>query len=1629
MTKLIKLMPLLFGLALMAGLPVTVSGQQSATVQFAQAQYQVSESVGRAALVIDVIGTPQSCPVASPFSVQVDTRQGSATPSGDYVAFSGLVSFAACQAQRSVQIALRDNSTVERDESFTVQLSRPAALDPAITLGTDEATVTIVDDDLSFIRLNSFDYSVGENGGTVEVTAEASHPIAFPVDVQLSTFDATALAGEDYQATSTTLNFAPGDTSQSTEITIINDDLVETDVESFQVALSTQETNPDISVRTLRSNVSITDDDSATVSLSSAEYTVSETSGTVRITVQVDGGPAGCPVDFRFSVRLSTLDGTAVSGDTTFDFTQLQSATLVFDACDRQSDIEITIFNDLIVERTETFRLKLERTPALDEDIRLGRTDATVDIEDNDTATLSLSVPDSAVAEGNGPITIAATVVTPDISCPVEFPFSVRLSTIEDTAENSDFSRLRDHTLRFAACDKIKDARINISDDRFVEHTESFMVRMEPTPDLDDTITFGTSEGTVEITDDDEASVSFRKTYNSVVEDEESVELCVEVTQPGVAFPFFVNFQLDRPDDRATFNSDYRPSATFLEIRSRALSQCVDVIIVDDAITEAPESFEVQMQKSSGLIASVSLDPVKEVTEVEILDDDSATVGFMDRSPQTESIWAVTEGESYRVDIHPYPDLICPAQFYFEVGLSYTDPDNALVTGTTIPSDVPFDPCQNIHAFDVNTTSVEEGEIAEVVFTLGAISAENPTRPDGQFVGYQPIQLESDPTFTLKVFDTASSFLQFDSPEYGVDEGDGTVTVEVSFSDPLTEDLTLEFQVTNSTARSGSDYTQDTSEVTVATGASSATHTITIVDDSTLEPTEQFIVRVVPGDGSDQFDGYGLLETSVVIEDDDTASVSFANSEVVVNEGDWFQVELLVTSPEDDCGINFPFAVSVPYTGPAGSVTGGPGSSPLFSFRACESARAMNFRAGEDAGDSEVEFSLAANRFSDSRIAPGPTPALTVRILDTDPFAHNPSEDFDTLSAAGNTNPEGIWSDGTTMWVADTADDKIYAYNLATKAREEGKEFNTLAAAGNNNPEGIWSNGTTMWVVDEGDDTIYAYNMSTKARDSDKDINILSGEGDGFPDHIWSNGRTIWLADPVPDKIFAYDLTTKERDAEKDFDTLDAGNTVAEGLWSDGTTMWVADQNPDKIFAYDLASKERDADKEFNTLDDAANNIPSGLWSDGKTMWVADYEDGKIYAYYMPPNAMTRPAIRPRTTRSSVDDVPEPQPAKVDAIKVDECVTEVDGSEDDGSGEEGSSDQVESPEVGSIQVGGAVSGQWESDCASISRGGSLAQYYSFSLPITTAVEIDLSSSLDTYLVLRRDGLSGEVVAQDDNSGDGLGSRISQTLPAGDYMIEATTANTASVEAEFSLFITIVPRVLYSGSVSSVAHRGYAPVGPTMTVKLLPTLPTGTLEITIEDTDGFASGAGPLGGPQTESGSAGTVLIALPQSAWLAYSDLTVEAKQSGSWATHTISDEEDLLAEEDMDSDFSSILDQVSGLVQEGADATGIVDSLNTLLSGASVPAAVPDSSALDDIFTEDYSNCVSQVVVPWLVKASETMGVRVSVPVEISVGDYLSVAASFVADGDEKALAQLHDLMDTKEEPPGCQRPTEPEN
>ena len=110
-----------------------------------------------------------------------------------------------------------------------------------------------------------------------------------------------------------------------------------------------------------------------------------------------------------------------------------------------------------------------------------------------------------------------------------------------------------------------------------------------------------------------------------------------------------------------------------------------------------------------------------------------------------------------------------------------------------------------------------------------------------------------------------------------------------------------------------------------------------------------------------------------------------------------------------------------------------------------------------------------------------------------------------------------------------------------------------------------------------------------------------------------------------------------------------------------------------------------------------------------------------------------------------------------------------------------------------IEHHGSTSGAWTPACVSVSRTGYTyyAKFYTFTLTQASTVTITLTSEdvPDTYLyLLEGAGGSGAILHHNDDidtAGGDFGSRISESLPAGIYTIEATT-NYRNVTGNFTL---------------------------------------------------------------------------------------------------------------------------------------------------------------------------------------------------------------------------------------------------
>ena len=181
-------------------------------------------------------------PAGQPVTVSYSTANGTATAAGaDYTPTVGTLTFAAGETVKTVSVAVTGDTMVELDEQFTLNLSAPVNA----VIGDGVGVATIVNDDVDTApstppAVSIADLAVAEGDGEHShfmFTVTLDKASDETVTVQYSTSDGTAIAGVDYTATTGTVTFAPGVTTQLVHVDVIGDAAAEQH-ETFTVTLS-----------------------------------------------------------------------------------------------------------------------------------------------------------------------------------------------------------------------------------------------------------------------------------------------------------------------------------------------------------------------------------------------------------------------------------------------------------------------------------------------------------------------------------------------------------------------------------------------------------------------------------------------------------------------------------------------------------------------------------------------------------------------------------------------------------------------------------------------------------------------------------------------------------------------------------------------------------------------------------------------------------------------------------------------------------------------------------------------------------------------------------------------------------------------------------------------------------------------------------------------------------------------------------------------------------------------------------------------------------------------------------------------------------------------------------------------
>ena len=522
-------------------------------------------------------------PSSSTLNVHYTTANGTALAGQDYVAQSGILTFAPGVTQQDILVGIAGDAIVEGDETFTVTLSDPS--DGASILD-GSATGTIVDDDASLsIAAASADAAEGNAGTTaltftVTRTGETSRPATANWAVSGPAVDGADFAGGTLPSGTVTLGI--GETSRTIALHVAGDTQFESD-ESFTVTLS--DPGPGTSLGTTSAMGVIRNDDSAPASLSIAATSADKPEG------QAGSTP------FTFTVtRSGDLDGTAsahwaVDGlavDAT-DFADgvLPSGTLSFATGETSKIVSIDVAGDTVVEANEAFSVVLSN-PGVG--AILGTASASGIIH-NDDSSLSIVATHADRSEGDTGTTPFTFTVTRsgDLDGIVSAHWAVDGSAVDAT----DFANgvLPSGTVSFAAGETSKIISIEVAGDTVVEANEAFAVGLS-SPSAGVILDTASATGTIV---NDDASLSIMATSADKPEGQAgSTPFTFTVTRSGdLDGTASAHWAVDGlAVDATDFADGVLPSGT-LSFATGETSKIVSIDVAGDTVVEANEAFSV----------------------------------------------------------------------------------------------------------------------------------------------------------------------------------------------------------------------------------------------------------------------------------------------------------------------------------------------------------------------------------------------------------------------------------------------------------------------------------------------------------------------------------------------------------------------------------------------------------------------------------------------------------------------------------------------------------------------------------------------------------------------------------------------------------------------------------------------------------------------------------------------------------------------------------------------------------------------------------------------------------------------------------------------------------------------------
>ena len=602
---------------------VTIYDDEPIIMSVATADFKVAENVVNGNFIVDVeltrpVGTTSSnalTPDSVSFLVST-SDDGTATENEDFIvpeSPSTQLRFLIPLDSKTFSFAVPILNDVENEGNETFNLKIHDLQQATFADGTDEypLELTILDNEKTTLTFMQDTKVVEEEDSdiNVELILNLSGPIDEVVEIAYEVIAESATEGTDFVDNGTGFVSITANTkSIPISIQIKGDDLNEGN-ETFKVRVKTPSSNAVFAdgVLTLEATITITDDESPTLSIDSSTLTISEHAEMTQIGLTLSG-PTNEDVIITYSTSITGSD-TAQQAD----FTAQTANTSTIPTSSTPSIfglIQIPITNDSDEEENETFTLTLTRiSGAVFSDDQSSIVVQVTIIDDEGLPTLSIDSIEIAVNEHSGYAEIGLSF-TPAITEPVTIVYS----TIQSSAVGGvDFTMFTNVTIEIPTGSK-ETIFIPIINDNIYEGEEEFFMEISAisgaaydsgvikTP-IQITITDDETEPTITISayscDYGEPILTNFAVSESVVNLIFNAKLS-HPSQTPIIFNYSATVDSQIQADSATNADFYVSSATQYSIQPGSI--CTEIVtpITHDELFEEDEQFNVAFTADTG---------------------------------------------------------------------------------------------------------------------------------------------------------------------------------------------------------------------------------------------------------------------------------------------------------------------------------------------------------------------------------------------------------------------------------------------------------------------------------------------------------------------------------------------------------------------------------------------------------------------------------------------------------------------------------------------------------------------------------------------------------------------------------------------------------------------------------------------------------------------------------------------------------------------------------------------------------------------------------------------------------------------------------------------------------------------